>query len=894
LIGTQLAHYKITARLGAGGMGEVYRATDSRLGREVALKLILPAFVRDQERMARFRREAQVLASLNHPHIAAIYGIEDLEHSKALVLELVEGPTLGERIREGAIPVADVLPIALQIAQAIEAAHEKGIIHRDLKPSNVKLTPEGRVKVLDFGLAKAFAAGSDTGTSAAAEGSRDSFTVDSPTITSPVVSAVTGPHVILGTAAYMSPEQARGQPLDKRTDIWSFGVILFEMLTGRRLFVGETVSDTLAAVLKTDPNWNQLPAETPARIRHLLRSCLARNSKERLRDAGDARLVLQEAIAGAPDETATGVLLAAPEKNRRWLLPLAALLAALAGLAAGFLLRPSLSPAPLRKFAIPMPKESKPQFLSLSPSGSKMVWVRDGKLEVHDFATLEVRILDGTNGAKAPFWSPDENWIAYGKNNDLRKVRASGGESSLITHLGVEEQFSSASGGTWGTDDHIVFATGHSGLLSVSAQGGDAVEIVKLKEGESDFHNCTPLPGKKGWIVVVHGPRGFGTLVAIDSKGRRHDLITLEGQSIFHPVFSPSGHIVYRRTGSGEGVWAFPFSPSKLERTGDPFLIASDGQFPTVSSDGTLAYMTRAVSKISTLAFADRTGKIIQKIGQPGEYIQFPSLSPDGKQILTPVAEGDGGNLWIVDVDRGTRKRMTNEKEFSFGFWDPNGQRIWYSTGITFSGKIFMQSASGIGDPKEVTSGVSPMATADGSRLFFTRGNDAQNDANLWTLDLKREGAEPQEFLATEKWEMWASPSPTDPLLAYLSNSSGDFQVFLTTYPEMRNTWLVSTGRGAYPCWRGDGRELFFCAGDSILAVDVDPGDGTNPHLGSPQLLFERESQARSPSFGSFPSVFDVSADGQRFVVYVAEESNDQPPPQAVVAQNWFEEFRRK
>jgi Tol biopolymer transport system component len=517
--------------------------------------------------------------------------------------------------------------------------------------------------------------------------------------------------------------------------------------------------------------------------------------------------------------------------------------------------------------------------------------VRDGRLEVLDFATLERRILPGTNGAIAPFWSPDESWIAYGAGAELRKIRLSGGESSLIAPLGRDDRFGSAAAGTWGTDDQIVFATGNRGLLSVPDQGGDPVEIAKVPEGELDYHDCARLPETKGWIVVVHGADGYGTLAVIDSKGKRHDLITLDGQSIADPVFSRSGHILYRRSGSVEGIWALPFSLAKLERTGEPFVVASLGQFPTVSPDGTLAYMSRGGSQSMTLAFVDRSGQVLQKIGAPAEYIPSPWLSSDGKQILTPILEGEDGNLWIVDVDRGTRKRMTSSKRYSFGFWEPNGQRIWYSTGVAFTGTIFTQSTSGIDEPKQITSGTAPMLTADGSRLFFTRAHEGQQDSDLWTMDLTREGAEPQKFLATDALEMWTVPSPTSSLLAYVSNSSGEFQVYLTTFPEVTNTWLVSTNRGTFPRWRGDGRELYYCAGDSILAVDVDPGGGTNPRLGPPRLLFVRPKPPAS--FGSFPNGFEVAHDGQRFLVFLPEEKKDETPPQVIVAQNWFEEFRK-
>jgi serine/threonine-protein kinase len=884
--GKSLAHYRVEEQIGAGGMGEVWRAHDSKLKRDVALKVLPEQLSRDPERMARFQREAQVLASLNHPNIAAIYGLEEGDGRRALVLELIDGPTLADRLQSGAIPRDEALGIAAQIAEALEAAHEQGIVHRDLKPANVKVTPEGVVKVLDFGLAKALE-----------DPASDTDLSNSPTLTTPA----TLQGVILGTAAYMSPEQARGHSADKRSDIWSFGVVLFEMLTGRRLFTGETVSDTLASVLKTDPPWDSLPADTAPRLRRLLRRCLEREAKQRLRDIGDVRITIGEVLAGDVGEESV-LLEAAPPSPRHWAaLGTGFVVTAVAAASLAWWLKPAPE-VPLRKFEIPVAdlstSVSDGSTHAISPSGTKLVFVSGKKLWVRELDQVEARELDGTEGALKPFWSPDEQWIAYGAGESLWRTPAAGGKPLLICEL--DDRYYAAGGGIWTSDGRIIFTHGDGAIQEVPAQGGDPVPIVEAEaEIEDDFHNVTPIPG--GFAFVVHRTEGFDTIDAI-VDGRRGRIVQLPGQSVHYPVWSSSGHILFDRSPDNSGVWAIPFSPSSLEPTGEAFLVAANATQPSVSTDGTLVYATGAVETVLQLAVVGRNGVVQQPVGAPSLVSTFPAVSPNGQYVAIAVEEVGNRDIWVHDLVRQTRTRLTfaDGDEF-FNSWSPDGRSIYYCSGSGSADfKIHRKSLDGT-EEEEVWRGLAPSVSPDGEHLVYVDWDTpGQGTINLYRLPLggpaPAEGENPRVLLSQVNGAHGGPRvSPDGRLIAFSTTESGRAEVYLKRFPSGPGKWQVSVNGGQWPHWSADGAELFFAQADSLLSVSVE----TTPEvrLGNPGVVLVRDRLPMTLPFGWAPS-FDVMPDGDSFVIALPPETREEDVverlPSLVVTQNWFAEFQAK
>jgi len=882
----RLAHYTVLEKIGEGGMGVVYRAGDSKLGRDVALKVLPPSFVQDAERLARFRREAQVLAALNHPNIAAIYGLESDEERHALVLELVEGPTLEDRIEAGPVPLEEALPIARQITEALEAAHERGIVHRDLKPANVKLTSAGQVKVLDFGLAKALEPEN-------APGSAVSLS-QSPTITA----HLTGSNIILGTAAFMSPEQARGQVVDRRADVWAFGVILFEMLTGQRLFTGETVSDTLASVLKSEPEWERLPTDTPPAIRRLLHRCLRRNPRERLRDIGDARIVIDEVLRGESDPAAeTGASAPAP-RSRAFLAGAAAAVVILAGLAgvAAWTLKPSAPPPPLRKLEIPVDDASPDMFgvtsPAISPDGEQVVYATQGHLWVRDLRHLEPRQLPGTQDPVRPFWSPDGQWVAFFRGTKLMKTPVSGGEPSVVCDLG--ETGSSAGGGAWTGDGRIVFTTGDGPLLDVSAQGGDPRVLLPVAQdqGQSDFHQVSALPDGKGYLYAVHDTTGYQAISVFDGS-ESHEILRLPGQSLGNPVYSSSGYVLFQRLPGTAGIWAVPFSLAKLEVTGDPFLVAPGAGGPTVAADGTLVLAQGPSSLTGKITLLNRSGQAVETLGNEQEFYPSPVFSPDGRFVAARVSEADNRDIWLTDVERGTRTRLTFEEgSDEYPAWSQDGSRIYYVRGTSSTTfMIWMVPVDGRGSPVEITPGYMPSVSPDGKYLVYALF--AEGDWQVYAAPLGPDGTlsgDPFPVVEGSGIQYWGEVSPDGRYLAYLSEESGRAEVYLTQFPSGRGKWQVSVNGGHWPCWTKGGRELLYCEGNKVLSVDVE-SDPT-VRLGSPEVLFEHPPSGIGRPF-EWPDGFDVTADGETFVMIQGVKSHEGQVvrPGLVVVQNWIAEF---
>ena len=883
--GTKLGAYEIVSLLGAGGMGEVYRARDTRLGREVAIKILPDQFAADAERIARFQREAHVLASLNHPNIAHIHGLEDAGTNTALVLELVDGPTLADLIAKGPIPLDEALPIAKQIADALEAAHEHGIIHRDLKPANIKLTAVGTVKVLDFGLAKA-ADASTVG--------RDFSRADlsmSPTITSPAMGTLGG--VILGTAAYMSPEQAKGKPVDKRTDIWAFGCVLFEMLTGKRAFEGEDVSDTLAAILRGDPDWAAIPSDVPPAIVVLIRGCLEKDRRRRVGDIAAARFVLAELAVR------TSVTDVAPVTRRRGSKLVAAIAAgvvivALLAISAVVYVRVPSVAEPMRRLAIPLPDGAVLTHFALSPDGQRLALVMvTGETEarsqifVRSIDSTELRALPGTFRARDVFWSVDGRSLGFFADGKLKIVPASGGPpQDLCDGAGF------GAGGAWNGDDVILFGSNSGGrsLRRVSAKGGECVE-VKLSEGFFGFPRF--LPDGRHFLYVIPGPEPSrrGLYIA--------DLDTLKSRRLLADassgVYSPSsadpliGHILFVRESV---LTAVGFDTRSQQIIGDAFPVASQAAMsfsaPQIaadaSKDGLLVYLSNRVVT-TRFTWIDGTGTEAEVVGNAGIQ-QNVELSPD-RRALVFSREGTG---WLRDLRRNLENSLfTNVR--SMAVWSPDGRHVMY--GRLETGDLFVKDVATGKEEQVPTETSSPKFPSDwsrdGSALLYTQGN-VKTQADIWSLIdplNKSNRRRSVVVLATPAVEAQAQISPDGRWVAYVSDESGSFAVYLKPFPEGAGKWRISPAEGREPRWSVDGSELYYLSGvggtHSLHAVAIEL-KGSEPVIGEIDSLFEFHGRPFVPQSNIFQ--YDVGLERRRFLVNVLTSN---AAPTLNVITNWHQ-----
>ena len=892
MIGTTLAHYRITASLGAGGMGEVWRAEDTKLGREVALKVLPQEFAADPERMARFEREAKVLASLNHPNIATLYGLEtvpsgtdaDAGTTTFLAMELVEGEDLSRRIEGGPIPVDEAIPIALQIAEALEAAHEQGIVHRDLKPANIKLRPDGTVKVLDFGLAKAWE--SESG---------DSSLSLSPTVTR----HATVEGVILGTAAYMSPEQARGKKVDRRADIWAFGVVLWEMLTGHRLFEGETVSDVLAAVLRAEPDLDILPDETPASIRRLVKRCLERDPKTRLQWIGDARLELSD-----PVETSAGMIFQAPTSGvapSRGLSFLGWGIALVALALAGFLwLRPTTFPeSPLTRFALDFGSNHRLSFidqpiLAFSPDGRTLGMTTTNVETGRDTVVLrhldrqELVEVEGTENAGEMFFSPDGSSIAFFADGALKRASILGG--SVVTIADAPNP----RGGVWLSDGTIVFSPEYaSGLWRVADTGGKAEILVEVdpEAGERTFR--FPAASPDGDLILftvgsLDSPNNYDD-ARIDvysmSRGERRAVVDRAHMA----RFVGDGRLLFVREGN---LFVVGFDRERLETVGDETPVIEDvggdpssgaGYF-SIAHDGTLAWVAGAVTAADALlTIVDDSGNAERLPLSPRGFNQ-PRFSPDGTRLAFTIGEGYSGvagDVWVYSLASQALSRLTFGANELYPAWLPDGKRIAYLNYATEAG-IFTKPADGSAEGKQLTpadtTAVFPESfTPDGRTLAYTRvGGTA-------AIYLVTQDGEPRLF---QDQASGPAISPDGRWLAYSSPGSGTTSVFVRPL-EGEGKWQVSPNLGGYPRWSGDGRRLFYidigAPKRPLMAVDVAAGDAFS--VGPPQVVLDDLGSAFVTS--TSPAVnWDVAPSGDRFV-FVEFERRDQAAARVEVALNW-------
>ncbi|MGH9460178.1 MAG: protein kinase domain-containing protein [Vicinamibacteria bacterium] len=892
MIEQSIAHYRITDKIGQGGMGEVYRATDTKLNRDVALKLLPDLFSKDPDRMARFSREAQVLASLNHPNIAAIHGLEEAGGKRALVMELVEGETLQERLQRGPMPLEEALTVAKQIAEALEEAHEHGFIHRDLKPANVKITPKGTVKVLDFGLAKALEGEAGRGSSPDLS--------QSPTLSA----AATAAGVIMGTAAYMSPEQARGQAVDRRADIWSFGVVLYEMLSGKSAFGGDTVSDVLASVLKTDIDLKSLPSDVPTAIRQLLRRCLTRDRKQRLQSIGDARITIQECLEN-PDVTAAVEPAPRPVTATtplwRRVLPWAVAGILAATLAATPWMFRQEAPFPMRVEVKVSPGNLSTELGAgavMSPDGQRLAYVvgavAEQLLYVRSLDQLEGTALAGTEGAYNPFFSPDGRWIAFVTPTHLKKVAVTGGAPLTLCEVNRSR------GGSWGSDDTIVFASSPtSGLFGVSAAGGTPEELTHLDEAKSEVTHRWPqvLPGGNAVLFTSHTvSSGFDNAnieVLVLSTGERK--VLYQGGS--YARYAASGHLVFARQGT---LFAAPFDLGGLEMTSSPAPIIegvtsnteSDGgaQFD-FSDDGTIIYLSGAVGGPRySLVWVDREGNTKSMFEDQLEF-DTPRFSPDGNQLAVDAGSGPRSDVWIYDLRRGVSTRLTFGEGADFGpFWSPDSEYVGFSSdraGIAVD--LYWTRADGSGEAERLTESPNFKSgnslTPDGAFLVFHEQRP-QTAYDIMVLPFQGD-RKLEAFLSTPFTEAEPEFSPDGRWIAYMSNESGSFEVYVRPFPQRAGKWQISTGGGIYPRWSRDGRELFYRTERGLMAVSLEATGGTF-RADTPRQLFEGNFVYLGSS-----GDYDVHPDG-RFVMLQSEELEDMTEhSHLTMVTNWFEELRR-
>jgi serine/threonine protein kinase/Tol biopolymer transport system component len=883
-------------------MGEVYRAIDINLKRPVAIKVLAPSVAADAERLARFQREAEVLAALNHTNIGAIYGLEKTADFTALVMELVEGDDLSHRIARGPIPLDEALPIAKQIADALEAAHEQGIIHRDLKPANIKVRRDGTVKVLDFGLAKAIepAVSSSPGHSM------------SPTITTP---AMTQTGMILGTAAYMAPEQARGKTVDRRADTWSFGVVVFEMLTGRRAFGGDNVSHTLALVMTKEPEWAAFPSSTPAALRGLLRRCLDKDPKRRLQAIGDARLVIEDLISGASADDATGTPNPAKLSNRRpWSLALPWVVAAtaLATTAAVSVWSSWRADKPIARplvrldvdlgadVALPAPTKAGSN-VAISPDGTRLAYASGSptRLFIRRLDQSKAVELAGTQGANLLFFSPDGQWVGFVAGGRANKISVEGG---AVIPLADVTNINSVS---WSEDGSIFIGASRT-VVRVPPGGGPAETVTEVRKGELRLLASQVLPGGQAILFAADNP-GPVDKTTIDvftlADHERKTLIQGGATPRFLATANGVGHLVYVR---GATLFAVPFDLNTRTTRGTAIPIvddvaheqqAGDGQFD-VSRTGTLVYR-RAIGGSSALAMSDASGKKEPLHAKPGMYLSL-RLSPDGRRVAVTVLDAGGQDIFVYDLERDVLTRLTfGGGQYASPAWSPDGHYVVFAS---VGNGIFQARADGAGLPQALTHSQtfqSPVSfTPDGERLAYNESLGGV--AQLWTVSLTEEDGHlkagtGERFLTSSANDSYPAFSPDGRWIAYASTEAGATEVFVRAFPQPASAsggrWQISTNGGTAPVWSRRGHVLFYQSGNQIMAASYAVAGDTflpgKPAVWAPKLV----ATGRPNSYA-----WDLAPDGNRVVLLTPVDPSDSGKQEHVVVilQNFFDELRRR
>lgn len=902
--GTKIGSYEIGSLLGVGGMGEVYRSHDSKLGRDVALKVLPSAVAADADRLARFGREAKLLAALNHPNIAAIYGLEDSGASYALVMELVEGPTLADRVKSGPIPSDEALPIAKQICEALEYAHERGIVHRDLKPANIKVTREDTVKVLDFGLAKAL----------------ENETTSADISSSPTMSRLaTQAGIILGTAAYMSPEQARGKSTDRRVDIWAFGCVLYEMLTGKMAFTGETVSDTLAAVIKDNPDWSQLPAGTSARIRVLVQRCLQKDPRQRLQAIGDARIVIDEVLSGAPEpgpvvrEIVRGPSVPVWRRFLPW--GIAAALA-LALLTLPFY-RQASHPSENRFMLLSLSIPSDPKLdsmngpaIAISPDGSRIAYATGGSgsdqlyhLYLRDMYKTDAVLLQGAGSGTSPFFSPDGQWIGFFAEGKLKKISVRGGAAVSLCDVGAYR------GATWGDDDTILLPTQYtSALYRIPASGGTPQVATHLnpKRGETTHRWPQFLPGSKAVLFTASSNNNYYGTATVEAASLDSGEPKVLVENAYYGRYLPGGYLAYVSQGT---LFVAPFDAGALKLTGTAIPVIegidadlSNARVQFAIADNGMAIYSAAGDSYQNLNLVrlDKNHNATVLLKDAGDF-SSPRFAPDGKKI---AFEKGAGGIWVYDTERGTTSEVTTATAANYPIWTPDGQRIAYSYVPSGSGKahgqrIFWKRSDGAGaeeplTPEDLQNSYTSSWTPDGKTLVYMRGNEKNHSCcDIWTVALNQNGKpeEPQVFLEMTNDRTFGTRmpevSPDGHWLAYVSGESGLPQIYVVPFPRGEGKWQISANGGVEPHWSKTSHALFYSRSGSLLAVPYTT-EKSSFLAGTPQEIPQGHIELRSPY-----TSYDVAPDGQHFVAFQFPNGNVSVSQQPTVAIHWLDEVRR-
>jgi serine/threonine protein kinase/WD40 repeat protein len=894
MIGKTLAHYEIISMLGKGGMGEVYKAKDTKLGRDVAIKILPEEFARDADRVARFQREARLLASLNYPNIAGIYGLEESDGTNFLVMELIEGNTLADRIKSGPIPVEEALKLALQIAKALEAAHEKGVIHRDLKPANIKVTPDGKIKILDFGLAKAFA-----------EDQGEEKPQDSPTLSA----AATRQGVILGTAAYMSPEQARGKSIDKRTDIWAFGCVLYEMLTGQAAFQGEDVSEILASVIKGDADLTLLPPGIHPRVREILIRCLHKEQKKRYRDIAEAQYEIEQVLADPSGVFVQRVTIAKPRKKLRvgifWIVAVFILGLIMAGVAV-WKLKPT-EPRQVVRFDYKLSGNRQygnltERIFAISPDGSQLVYATNEGLYLHSMDEMESKLLPGTGGVmQRPFFSPDGKWIGFfsSADNRLKKIAIDSGAPVTVAEVSIFGSFD------WGPDGVIRYGQVGRGIMAVSSNGGTPEQIIKPPKNET-FGHPQILPNGDSILLTRTFPLPSMIMVQSLKSGELKELF--KGTVA---KYLTAGIIVYE---SGGSLFAIRFDLNTLRVTGGPIPLIEDilrmqgaPQY-AVSKSGTLAYIpgTSASSSENILVWVDRQGKEEPLSVKPNDY-RFLKISPDGTQVALAISTGGSEDIYIWDIIHENMRQLTfDEADDCFPLWTRDGKRIVFTSNRKHNTGVYWKAADGTGEDELLCSLSEEILlpwswSADGKTLALISVTYESTLADIVTLCLDGDKTV-KPLLQTGQWETAPQISPDGKWIAYIVNESrqdpfSQYELYVRPFPNVSGgLWKVSMSGADEPKWSWDGNELFYWTDDALMVVAV----ASEPtfKFGTPKVLLQRKPMGTS-SMGLTGIPWDVHPDGKRFLMLKESGTPDkisaEKSPRSInIVLNWTEELKQR